>query len=274
MKLLRSLFGSTPAPSIPDALWQSTLSDYPFLAALAPGEANTLKALAERFLAEKELDGAGGLELDNAARVAIAAQAALPILGLGIEYYRGWTGILVYPDEFIIPREVMDADGVVHAYDEEAAGEAWDGGPVILSWADAAPNDIAGYNVVIHEFAHKIDLLSGDASGVPPLHHDVGCSADAWTAVLLDSYDDFVASVEAAEASVPRHMDPESEAADRYFAHLPLDAYAATDPGEFFAVSSEAFFVHPWPLKTAYPAWYALLARFYRQDPSTRLAAP
>lgn len=273
MKLLRSLFGSAQPARIPDALWRSTLAAYPFLAALPPSDADALKALAERFLAEKELDAAGGLVLENAARVSIAAQAALPILRLGIEYYRGWTGVLVYPDEFIIPRQVTDADGVVHAYDEEAAGEAWDGGPVILSWADAAPNDIAGYNVVIHEFAHKIDLLSGDASGIPPLHRDVGCSVDAWTTVLIDSYDDFLASVEAAEASVPRHVDPESETADRYFVHLPLDAYAATDPGEFFAVSSEAFFVHPWPLKTAYPAWYELLARFYRQDPSTRLAA-
>jgi Mlc titration factor MtfA (ptsG expression regulator) len=272
MKLLRSLFAATPA-TIPDPLWLEAVDSYAFLQGLAPDALARLRSLSEAFLNEKELDGAGGLELSNAARVAIAVQACLPILELGIGYYRGWTGVLVYPDEFVVPREIVDEDGVVHSMAEPMSGEAWDGGPVILSWADVADTGSPGYNVVIHEFAHKIDLLSGDASGIPPLHRNVGCDPQAWADVLYATYDSFVAEVDAAEASIPPDMDPESDEAADCFAHLPLDPYGASDPGEFFAVSSEAFFVHPHPLKAAYPDWYALLARFYRQDPAERLPA-
>ncbi|MGT2493840.1 zinc-dependent peptidase [Cupriavidus basilensis] len=108
----------------------------------------------------------------------VAVQACVPILRLGIEWYRGWRGIVLYPGEFVIRRTVEDDIGLVHGVVEEASGEAWEHGPVILSWPDvktpgaglnarhAHPDDT--YNVVIHEFAHKLDMLDGEPDGVPP----------------------------------------------------------------------------------------------------------
>jgi len=127
-----------------------------------------LKDLALLFLAEKQFTAAHGFELTDAMRVSIAAQACLPILELGLDWYRGWTGIVVYPGDFRVRRSEVDEDGVVHEWDDELAGEAMPGGPVVISW-DAAAYD-SHINVVIHEFAHKLDMLDGVADGMPPLH--------------------------------------------------------------------------------------------------------
>ena len=153
---------------LPDALWQETLAGLPFLDRLDSQEKSRLRVLTEAFLAEKEFTTAGGLELTDALCVSIATQACLPILNLGLENYRDWVGIVVYPDEFVIPRVIEDDFGVVHEFDDVASGEAWDGGPVLISWRDAQMAG-EGYNVVIHEFAHKLDMLNGEANGVPPL---------------------------------------------------------------------------------------------------------
>jgi Mlc titration factor MtfA (ptsG expression regulator) len=259
--------------TIPDALWESTLVSLPFLARLSVNDAVRLRNCAEGFLADKQMAGAAGLELTSAMQVNIAAQACLPILNLGLDWYRGWNSIVVYPDEFLVPRRTTDEAGVVHEYTEPISGEAWDGGPVLLSWEDARRSIEAGpaYSVVIHEFAHKLDLLNGDADGVPPfstLHK--GLDPDAWRSTLEEAYESFVAEIELIEHELPSTVDPASPEADRYYAHLPLDAYAAQDPGEFFAVSSEAFFIDATRLQQALPAWYALLARFYRQEPLAR----
>jgi Mlc titration factor MtfA (ptsG expression regulator) len=170
--MIGKLFGwlrnrQEPAP-VPEALWQAVVAALPFLAALSDEEQVRLRSLAEDFLAEKEFTAAGGLELSDAICVSIAAQGCLPILNLGLDYYRGWVGVIVYADEFIIPRSVEDEFGVVHEYQELASGEAWDGGPLLISWRDAQMAG-TGYNVVIHEFAHKLDMLNGDANGIPPL---------------------------------------------------------------------------------------------------------
>ena len=126
------------------------------------------------------MHGAGGLELTDEIRLAIAVQAVLPVLNLGLDLYGGWVGIVVYPGEFRVRRQEPDEDGVVHEWDDELSGEAWPGGPVLLSWEDvtlgtAAPEDGGepGYNVVIHEFAHKIDMLNGEADGYPAPHPDM-----------------------------------------------------------------------------------------------------
>jgi Mlc titration factor MtfA (ptsG expression regulator) len=216
--------------------------------------------------------GAAGLELTSGMQVNIAVQACLPILHLGLDWYRGWRSIVVYPGEFLVPRSVTDDVGVVHEYTEPIAGEAWDGGPVLLSWEDAqrASTEFgAAYSVVIHEFTHKIDLLNGDADGVPPFSPSLHAGLDArtWLAALDDAFHRFVAELELVEGELPPSIDPESSDADPYYAHLPLDAYAAQDEGEFFAVSSEAFFVEPGRMQQAFPAWYAQLAAFFRQDP-------
>ncbi|HQR69139.1 MAG TPA: zinc-dependent peptidase [Burkholderiaceae bacterium] len=271
LKGLIGRFARTPA-SIPDELWKSTLRAVPFLARLNGDERARLRSLAERLLTEKEMAGAAGLELTAEMQVHIAAQASLPILNLGFEWYRGWSSIVVYPNEFLVPRSVTDDAGVVHEYTEPISGEAWDGGPLLLSWEDAQlsnATDGAAYSVVIHEFTHKIDLLNGDADGIPPfapaLHPNIG--AAIWQATLQDAHETFIAELELVESELPADVDPDSGDADRYYAHLPLDPYAAQDAGEFFAVSSETFFVEPARLQAAFPRWYALLAKFFRQDP-------
>ena len=215
-------------------------------------ERSRLKQLSEDFLAEKEFSSAGGLELTDAMCVSIAVQACLPILNLGLRCYRGWVGIVVYPDEFIIPRVSEDEFGVVHEFDDIASGEAWEGGPVLISWNDAQMAG-TGYNVVIHEFAHKLDMLNGDADGLPPL--PPGLTPQVWEETLLAAYDDFCQQVDEAE--------------QRGQAPL-LDPYAAESPAEFFAVMSETFFEIPELLKKEYSELYTLLSRFYRQDPDKR----
>lgn len=253
-------------------LWTETLTAHPFLARLSPDEQQELRSRVAWFLASKSLTGAAGLELDDHRCLSIAAQACLPILQLDPRLYEGWTEVIVYPAGFLIPRQDVDEDGVVHEYVQEAAGEAWDGGPVILSWEDAAPRtsdapERTAFNVVIHEFAHKLDLQHGQADGMPSLHAHPELKPRRWRTVLEQSFDALVTQIEAIEAAIPPDMDPESEDADAWYDNLPLDPYAATDEAEFFAVSSEAFFVQPQRLQDALPEWYALLAAYYRQDP-------
>jgi Mlc titration factor MtfA (ptsG expression regulator) len=171
-----------------------------------------------------------------------------------------------------VPRSVTDEAGVVHEYDETISGEAWEGGPLLLSWEDVQDSTVREqpYNVVIHEFAHKLDMLDGAADGLPPfdarLHPRL--KAQVWLEQLEDARERLLAELDMIASSLPAELDPDSEDADPYYAHLPLDAYAAQDSSEFFAVSSEAFFIAPQRLRDAFPAWYQLLAEFYRQEPA------
>jgi hypothetical protein len=271
-KSLLARLGASSTVAIPDALWEAALASLPFVARLDAAERTRLRALAERLLGEKEMAAAGELELTAAMQVDIAVQACLPILNLGLGWYRGWTSIVVYPSEFLVPRELTDEDGVVHQFVEPIAGEAWDGGPLLLSWDDAQrrEGDLGlAYNVVIHEFTHKIDMLDGDADGVPPFTRSSHPELDPqeWTAALAEAFERFNAELELIEHELPPGLDPDDEAADRYYTHLPLDPYAGQDEGEFFAVSSEAFFVAPARLHAAFPDWYRQLALFFKQDP-------
>lgn len=261
-KLIDWLRGTRQTQPLPDALWDATLATLPFIDALDGDEKSRLRALCQDFLAQKEFTSAGGLELTDAMCVSIAAQGCLPILNIGLASYRDWVGIVVYPDEFVIPRSVEDEFGVVHEYDDVASGEAWAGGPLLISWRDAQMAG-DGYNVVIHEFAHKLDMINGDADGVPPLPATI--SRRDWEATLLAAYDDFCERVDAAELR--------GESSEAFYETTGLDDYGAESPGEFFAVMSETFFEAPDVLLDAYPALYAQLRLFYRQDPVTRLAA-
>ncbi|WP_306607501.1 zinc-dependent peptidase [Azonexus sp.] len=233
---------------IPHALWQKTLSGYPFLANLAVDEQKKLKNLAEQFLAEKEFSAAGGLQLTDEICVAIAAQGCLPILELGLAAYGDWVGIIVYPDEFIVARQQADADGVVHEFTDVLAGEAWEGGPLLVSWHDVQLAD-GSYNVVIHEFAHKLDMLNGEVDGMPALHS--GITVDVWENTFSAAYENFCQRVDTGEETL-------------------IDPYASESPEEFFAVLSESFFGLPEVVSDEYPALYALLCRYYRQDPLSR----
>ncbi|HET9204647.1 MAG TPA: M90 family metallopeptidase, partial [Burkholderiaceae bacterium] len=158
--------------AISDELWLETLASLPFLARWSADDLSALRRLTSLFLDEKEFSGAGGLEVTDAMAVRIAVQACLPVLRLGLQPYRGFVGIVVHPDEVVAAREVMDDDGVVHNYDEVLSGEAMEGGPLMLSWTDvhqAGESADWAYNVVIHEFAHVIDMGDGEPDGVPPL---------------------------------------------------------------------------------------------------------
>jgi hypothetical protein len=185
----------------------------------------------------------------------IALQACLPVLELGLHWYRGWHALILYPEEFVPAREVVGEDGVVWVDDAPKSGEAWARGPVILSLADAAAGRARdGYNVVIHELTHKLDMRDGVANGHPPLHASM-CDT-AWARDLGDAYADLCRRADAA-----RRIEDEP----------PIDPYACESPAEFFAVCSEAFFELPHLLRAEYPAVYAQLEAFYRQDPAARL---
>lgn len=239
---------------IAPALWQRTLDQLPFLAGLSAEERERLRELVILFLHRKTVHGAGGLLLDEGMPLLIAAQACILILNLDIEYYDGWVEVIVYPDAFVPAMEVMDENGIVHRDRAPRAGEAWLNGPLILSWADVAPRDDGeGVNVVIHEFAHKLDMLNGDANGFPPLH--AGMNRRDWAAAFEAAYADFCRCVDADEETA-------------------IDPYAAESPAEFFAVMSEAFFEIPAAVHRDYPDVYQQLQLFYRQDPLRRPAVP
>ena len=272
-KGLLNRLGVTSRAAIPAAVWDDAVSGLPFLARLDDDEGTRLRALVEQFLATKEMAGAAGLELTAAIQVHIALQACIPVLNLGLNWYRGWSSIIVYPSEFLVPREQADEDGVVHEYVEPITGEAWEGGPVLLSWDDAAragTSEGLAYSVVIHEFAHKIDMLDGEPNGRPPFDPRLHATLDRaqWRAALDDAFERLNAELDMIEQRLPESVDPDSEEAAPYYAHLPIDPYAAQSPGEFFAVSSESFFVDGARLQLAFPEWYTQLAAFFRQDPA------
>lgn len=235
---------------IDDALWTRATSRLAFLPARPK-----LRELVLVFLAEKEFAGAQGLAVTDTMRVSIAAQACLPILELGLDWYAGWRGIVVYPGDFRVRREHVDETGVVHEWDDELAGEAMPGGPVVLSWDAASEaggssfvsNSDLAMNVVIHEFVHKLDMLNGEVDGVPPLHP--GMDRRRWVETLEEAYEGFCDALERGK--------------DTW-----LDPYAAEHVSEFFAVVSEAFFCDARETRRRYPALYEQLARFYRQDPA------
>lgn len=236
--------------AIPDPLWQLTLARFPFLNWRGAVEVAALRDMATLFLADKEFTGTQGLAVDDDMAVAIAAQACLPALKLGLGWYDGFKGIVVHADAVIAQREFVDDAGVVHEYEEELSGEAMHGGPVMLAWRDveeAGDSAGMGYNVVIHEFVHVMDMRDGDADGVPPLPDRA--AQKAWTAVLDAEYDAFCARVDAGEETL-------------------LDPYAAEAPEEFFAVASEAFFVAPRDFRSVHPRVYELLRGFFKQDPA------
>jgi MtfA peptidase len=230
--------------------WRLAVQRFAFTRKLPPEERERLRELSILFLHDKHFSATHDLELNDAMRLHVAVQACILILKLGIEYYRGWSEIIVYPAEFVPRHQYTDEMGVVHQGDQSYAGEAWLHGPVVLSWADIAQTEYPdGVNVVIHEFAHKLDMLNGDANGYPPLHKDM--SRGDWVEAFSAGYEDFCARVDEGE-------------------HTVIDPYASESPGEFFAVLSEVFFELPDVVHEEYPAIYEQLSRFYRQDPLGR----
>ncbi|MFN3716548.1 MAG: zinc-dependent peptidase [Thiobacillus sp.] len=239
---------------IPQMEFDAAISRLPLLAGLARQELDTLHDQASLLLADKSFSAAGGAEVERSVQLHIALQACLLTLHLDETSYRGWHEIILYPAEFLRPREEVDEAGVVHVGRDILAGESWHGGPLVLSIADVeASGQLDGFNVVIHEFAHKLDMLNGDANGFPPLHR--GMNAADWARDFSAAYEDLCGQVDAGEDTL-------------------VDPYASTSPAEFFAVATEMFFEVPDLLIDTYPAVYAHLQQFYRQDPLARLGRP
>ncbi|HKR75614.1 MAG TPA: M90 family metallopeptidase [Rhodanobacter sp.] len=227
--------------------WQDALRRCAPARRLGASDQAMLRVLATLFLESKSLEPVRGLDLDDADRVLLATHACVPILKLGLDWYDGWHSVIVYPDAFIPRRERTDAAGVVHRTDAALTGEAWGRGPVILSLADVLnAGKKPGHNVVIHEMAHKLDMLNGDANGFPPLHRRM--DRRVWTQVFSSAWD--------------RLHDDQGKGVP-----LPIDPYALETPAEFFAVASEQFFEDPAALHAHLPEVYRQLEQFYRQHP-------
>lgn len=258
---------TAPRPHIEAGLWLTTVQHHPFLAALGLEEQARLRALCAEFLHRKEFHGAHGLAVTDAMALAIAAQACLPLLHWGppaqaLAWYEDFVGIVVHPAQAVARRQFTDGAGVVHQQDEVLAGEAMDGGPVMLSWPDvaSAPEDAAqGVNLVIHEFAHKLDLRNGEADGFPPLPSgflgldSASAARRLWRDRWTTAYQDF-------REAVIRH--------ERFGAPAPwLDGYGATAPSEFFAVACEAYWVQRARFAQEFPTLLPLLDGFFRPAP-------
>jgi hypothetical protein len=235
--------------SIPDELWSTVLTAVPALARLTEEQRGRLRELVLLFLHEKQFEAARGMTLDETKCVRIAAMACLPVLELGLDAYRLFKSIVVHPDEFVVrDRSYEDEDGVVHTGDDVLSGEAHEQGPVVLAWSEVEESGRGeGFNVVVHEFVHKLDMLGGEADGIPPLHGDM--RAPEWVAAFDAAYDELCEQLERGEEPW-------------------LDAYAAEDPAEFFAVCAEMFFDVPLRFRAEYPGVYDQLKNYFKQDPA------
>lgn len=244
-KLRRSLVGYR---YFEERDWARLCSQIRLLRTYSPEDHAQLRDLAEDFLGVKAVEGAAGFEVTLDMKRRIAVQACVPILNLGLDLYDGWYSVVVYAAGFRAPHKFVDEAGVVHEGSRDLSGEAWHQGPVILSWLDVEEDvealDGMG-NVVIHEFAHKLDLLNGTANGMPPLHSRM--DPREWTRAFTAAFDDFC-----------QRRDLGSK--------LPFSDYAATSASEFFAVASEAFFVDPDAVYSRYPDVYRVLSQYYKQE--------
>lgn len=226
-------------------IWRSVIRQVHAAAHLSAEDIERLRDLASLFLYEKSIEPTHDLIITETMRARIACEAAIPVLNLGLDYYHAFHAVIVYPEAFVSRDVYQDEAGVLHAQPSTRSGEAWARGPVIISWVDVMAHQPGG-NVIIHEMAHKLDMLDGVANGRPPLHW--GMEQTQWTTALSDAFAAHTAQVEAGVMTE-------------------IDAYAATDPAEFFAVISEMFFEAPRLLQKIWPKVYGQLALYYRQRP-------
>ena len=235
---------------IPHRIWQSVTRRLLVLEGLDAVQMAHLRELTTWFLDQKSITGAQGLVVTTSMRVAVAAQACLLILNLGVEYFDGWVEVILYPGAFRVNHEQMDAIGLISNEASDLTGESWLRGPVILSWEDIERDSYhyhGGHNVILHEFAHKLDGLNGAMNGMPPLRRSM--ILKKWSEALTSAYDLLRKQVTAGKLTF-------------------INPYAATNPAEFFAVLSEYFFTAPNILKNGCPDVYNQLALFYQQSAS------
>lgn len=219
---------------------------------LDPAEQKKLRRCTQVMIGEKYWEGCQGLAMTDEIRVTIAAQASLLLLGFEDYYFDRLLTVLVYPEEYVAPETIRGPGGIVIETASARLGEAWHGGPVILSWPDVLhggqiPDD--GENVVLHEFAHVLDMHDADADGTPPL--ESGEQYRTWDEVMSAEYARLVRRAEHGRPTLLNH-------------------YGATSEAEFFAVATECFFEEPRDLQIEHPRLYEVLKAFYRQDPAVR----
>lgn len=250
MDLLRRLGARRPlrglqAPqTLPDDLWRDLLVQVPFIARLDPQDQGILRERASQFVMSRQWVGIG-TEITPWQEAVIAVYASLPVLHLGIKQYDDWRTVLVYPDTFAPEHEWIDDAGVAHHAVVAQAGEAWERGPVILSWADVEADGA----VVVHEMLHTLDARQDGTNGFPELRDRA--LAQRWTETFSQAYAELLALIEAGEET-------------------PIDPYAGTAPAEFLAVVGEYFFFEPAWLREVYPQLYDLLAIWLGQEPHLR----
>lgn len=230
-----------------EALWTAALDQHPIFEDLSADEKNRLRELTTLFLKEKQFDPVQGVALTEADRLSIAAQACLPIVNLGLDCYNSWSTLIIVPGEFRDQR--LESDGhLVHEDNGPLSGEVLELGPVVLSLQDVKESGWGtGYNVVIHEMAHKLDALNGAVDGCPALPRTM--DLQEWKTVFTEAFRDLTRRA--------RRLGRRAEK------ELPIDPYAVTDPGEFFAVVTEVYFEQPQVLIREYPEVYRLVKRFY-----------
>lgn len=233
---------------------RALVTGWPCLAQLDRDGRQRLARLTGEILAGKEFHGAGGLSPDRGDCLPVAAHTALAVLELGFDALDGFRSFILYRDEFEVDLEDVDDDGLVHRGRDLRAGEAWYGGPVVLSLADVMQSGQGdGYHVVVHEIAHQLDSLNGEPDGFPPLPATI--RRQDWT-------DSFSAAFGRLERTLDAGTDPW------------IDEYGAESPAEFFAVATEYFFDQPELLLQHEPDIYRLLALFYRQNPAVSADTP
>ena len=241
-----------PFPSEWAQFIEENVAHYGYLAAEERGR---LRDLVRIFVDEKNWEGCGGLEITEEIKATVAAQACLLLLGLEHNYFANVESILVYPAGYVAKGRTVGLDGVVEEGPSQRLGEAWQTGPVILSWLDVktgGANELDGHNVVLHEFAHKLDLGDGAVDGVPRLEGDA--QYDRWAEVMSAEYERLVENSEKGHATL-------------------LDRYGATNAGEFFAVATECFFEKARQMRESHPELYEVLRSYYRQDTAARMDA-
>lgn len=238
----------------PDAAlpWQQAL-DIPLLSPLSAAESRELCQLAARFLRQKHLVPLQGLVLEQMNCCRLALLFCLPVLNLGYHWLDGFHEVLIYPSPFVVEDEWQDEFGLVHRGRMVHAGQSWQQGPVVLNWLDIQDSfDRSGYNLVIHEVAHKLDAHGGgEANGVPSM--------------ALREVAGWERDLHAAMNQIQQEIDLTGENS------ASIDPYAASEPAECFAVLSEYFFSAPELLVARFPALYQRFSQFYRQDPGQRL---
>jgi Mlc titration factor MtfA (ptsG expression regulator) len=257
-------------PGLPDDWRERAARLVPWFDPLVDAEQELAGQLSDRMFREKHWEAAGGMELDDDVRLTISLQASLLVLGLSFDHLRMASTIIVYPSTMISYREQRGpVSGTVSSGPTYLLGEASHGrGPVVIAWDTAQRNarrPDKGHDVVLHEFAHKIDMLDGVADGAP--RHSSRIDRERWQRVCTAEYQ----AVRAARAA-DRQREMVAAALDEEPApRAPrvIDDYAGTNPSEFFAVVTETFFTRPGALRDHNTELYDAFADYYRQDPAS-----